>query len=197
MSRSERRGSPPCSQRSAAPLLEWRAARLPREAVFQRPGEAPPQARASSERARRGPDAAPAHRTVLGRRPAIHRPRTPGSFDIERAAPPRSSRSLRIPPETPRTRRLPFFRSPWNPKFYFFSVLVGSPPSGGRVNRLLIGLALGFGVPALLGPQTPVLLAPEVRKTAEALRESAFAGSQAARWVQELTDQVGQRMTGS
>jgi hypothetical protein len=58
-------------------------------------------------------------------------------------------------------------------------------------------LALGLGVPALLEPQTPALLSPEVQKTAEALRERAFAGSQAARWVQELTDQVGQRMTGS
>jgi hypothetical protein len=65
------------------------------------------------------------------------------------------------------------------------------------VNRFFLSLALGFGVPALLEPQTPALLAPEIRKTAEALRETALAGSQAARWVQGLTDHVGRRLTGS
>jgi carboxypeptidase Q len=65
------------------------------------------------------------------------------------------------------------------------------------VNRFLAGLTLGLAIPAALEPQTPAVLAPEIRRTAEALREKAFAGTQAARWVQELSDQVGPRLTGS
>ncbi|HEX7252142.1 MAG TPA: M28 family peptidase, partial [Thermoanaerobaculia bacterium] len=65
------------------------------------------------------------------------------------------------------------------------------------MNRILAGLTLGLAIPAALEPQTPAVLAPDIRRTAEALREKAFAGSQAARWVQELTDQVGPRLTGS
>ncbi len=40
-------------------------------------------------------------------------------------------------------------------------------------------------------------LSPEVRKTAEALREKAFAGTKAADWVRSLTDEVGPRLSGS
>jgi carboxypeptidase Q len=65
------------------------------------------------------------------------------------------------------------------------------------VKRLLFGLMLGLGISATLEPQTPGSLAPDIRRTAEALREKAFAGSQAARWVEELADHVGPRMTGS
>jgi hypothetical protein len=65
------------------------------------------------------------------------------------------------------------------------------------VNRFFLSLMLFSGVPAMLEPQTSALLPPEVRKTAEELREKALAGSQAARWVQQLTDQVGPRITGS
>jgi hypothetical protein len=64
------------------------------------------------------------------------------------------------------------------------------------VKRFLIILALG-SLPSLVESQPPAVLEPEVHKTAEALRERAFAGSQAARWVQSLTDHVGPRLTGS
>ena len=37
----------------------------------------------------------------------------------------------------------------------------------------------------------------DVRATAESLREKAFAGSRAARWVREMTDFCGPRLTGS
>jgi len=40
-------------------------------------------------------------------------------------------------------------------------------------------------------------LSPEVRKTAEALREKAFAGTKAVDWVRGLTDEVGPRISGS
>src|ERR1700693_4559207 len=40
-------------------------------------------------------------------------------------------------------------------------------------------------------------LSPEVRKTAEALRERAFSGTKAADWVRGLTDEVGPRLSGS
>jgi carboxypeptidase Q len=65
------------------------------------------------------------------------------------------------------------------------------------VNRFLAGLVLGFSIPSFVQSQASAVLEPEVRKTAEALRERAFAGSQAARWVQDLTDHVGPRLTGS
>jgi carboxypeptidase Q len=65
------------------------------------------------------------------------------------------------------------------------------------VNRFLLSLTLGLAIPAVLEPQAAAVLAPDIRRTAEALREKAFAGSEAARWVQELTDQVGPRLTGS
>ena len=65
------------------------------------------------------------------------------------------------------------------------------------MNRFLLSLTLGLSIPAALESQAPAALAPDIRKTAEALREKAFAGSEAARWVQELTDQVGPRLTGS
>ncbi len=41
------------------------------------------------------------------------------------------------------------------------------------------------------------VISPEVRKTAEALREKAFAGTRAAEWVRGLTDEVGPRLSGS
>jgi hypothetical protein len=40
-------------------------------------------------------------------------------------------------------------------------------------------------------------LSPEVRKTAEALREKAFEGTKAVDWVRGLTDEVGPRLSGS
>jgi hypothetical protein len=40
-------------------------------------------------------------------------------------------------------------------------------------------------------------ISPEVRRTAEALRERAFAGTKAADWVRGLTDEVGPRLSGS
>lgn len=38
---------------------------------------------------------------------------------------------------------------------------------------------------------------PEVRKTAESLREKAFAGSQASEWARSLTDRAPSRLAGS
>jgi carboxypeptidase Q len=46
------------------------------------------------------------------------------------------------------------------------------------------------------GADSPAL-SPEVRKTAEALREKAFSGTKAADWVRGLTDEVGPRLSGS
>jgi len=46
------------------------------------------------------------------------------------------------------------------------------------------------------GADAPVL-SPEVRRTAEALREKAFAGTKAVDWVRSLTDEVGPRLSGS
>jgi hypothetical protein len=63
--------------------------------------------------------------------------------------------------------------------------------------KLFLGMALLAVPSAALESGTPARLAPNTRKTAESLREKAFAGSQAARWVEGLTDQVGPRMTGS
>ena len=41
------------------------------------------------------------------------------------------------------------------------------------------------------------VLSPEVRGAAETLREKVLAGSQASRWIQELTDRAGPRLAGS
>jgi hypothetical protein len=41
------------------------------------------------------------------------------------------------------------------------------------------------------------VLPPEIRKTAEALRERAFEGTRAAEWVRGLVDTAGPRLTGS
>ncbi len=60
-----------------------------------------------------------------------------------------------------------------------------------------------LALPVLLAPSNlartadaPVL-SPEVRRTAEALRERAFAGTKAVDWVRSLTDEVGPRLSGS
>jgi carboxypeptidase Q len=56
--------------------------------------------------------------------------------------------------------------------------------------------AIGGLVAAASAPNSPAIPA-EVRATAQALREKAFAGTRAARWVRELTDFCGPRLTGS
>jgi carboxypeptidase Q len=50
---------------------------------------------------------------------------------------------------------------------------------------------------ARAAPTSGDALSPEVRKTAEALREKAFAGTKAAECVRGLTDEVGPRLSGS
>jgi carboxypeptidase Q len=68
------------------------------------------------------------------------------------------------------------------------------------LNRLVLGLFLSMGLcgeSAVPASNAPPKLASEVRKTAEALRARALAGSEAVHWVQGLTDHVGPRMTGS
>ncbi len=54
-------------------------------------------------------------------------------------------------------------------------------------------LAVAAGVPASPDSAIP----PEVRATAQALREKAFSGTRGSRWVRELTDFCGPRLTGS
>ncbi len=49
----------------------------------------------------------------------------------------------------------------------------------------------------LVGADSVPVLSPDVRKTAESLREKAFAGSKAVDWVRGLTDEVGPRLSGS
>src|SRR5262249_39917041 len=71
--------------------------------------------------------------------------------------------------------------------------------NGGDVKKLLFAALAGsaaFAVSAAAAPPDSAI-PPEIRATAEALREKAFAGSRASRWVRELTDFCGPRLTGS
>jgi carboxypeptidase Q len=60
----------------------------------------------------------------------------------------------------------------------------------------ILGTALFAAARLSRGADAPVL-SPEVRRTAEALRERAFAGTRAVDWVRSLTDEVGPRLSGS
>jgi hypothetical protein len=65
------------------------------------------------------------------------------------------------------------------------------------VTLAVVGAAVRAGArPAPTTGDVPVL-SPEVRKTAKALRERAFAGTRAVDWVRGLTDEVGPRLSGS
>lgn len=70
--------------------------------------------------------------------------------------------------------------------------------------RKTVILALGVGCAAaagLLRGMSPATAAPaippEIRRVAESLRESAFAGSRASEWVRSLIDTAGPRLSGS
>ena len=71
--------------------------------------------------------------------------------------------------------------------------------------RKTLILALGVGcaaaVAGLLRGASPATtapaLAPEIRRVAESLRESAFAGTRASEWVRSLIDTAGPRLSGS
>jgi carboxypeptidase Q len=60
-----------------------------------------------------------------------------------------------------------------------------------------VALCLLLGACARSLPASDSALAPDIRATAESLRERASSGSEATRWVRELTDRVGPRLTGS
>ena len=63
----------------------------------------------------------------------------------------------------------------------------------GLFAALLVCVALTAAT-ILAGDST--VLSPEVRRTAEALREKAFSGTRAVDWVRGLTDEVGPRLSG-
>jgi carboxypeptidase Q len=68
--------------------------------------------------------------------------------------------------------------------------------------RRILALALSLGCAAavadrLRGATPSPGLAPEVRRTAESLRESAFTGTRASEWVRGLVDTAGPRLSGS
>ena len=66
-----------------------------------------------------------------------------------------------------------------------------------RLRLFVTALPVLLAAPTVArGADAPVL-SPEVRKTAEALRERAFAGTKAVDWVRSLTDEVGPRLSGS
>ena len=65
-----------------------------------------------------------------------------------------------------------------------------------RVPVLLILASLRVVSP-LGGAEPPSVLAPEVRRTAEALRETGFGGTRASEWVRGLIDSSGPRLAGS
>lgn len=71
--------------------------------------------------------------------------------------------------------------------------------------RKTLALALSAGCAASVAgllrgaaPATPApALAPEIRRVAESLRESAFTGTRASEWVRSLIDTAGPRLSGS
>ena len=69
-----------------------------------------------------------------------------------------------------------------------------------RRNRIhplaLAALALGFA-PTARAADSPPAIPPEVRRTAEALREKAFTGTRASEWVRGLVDTAPSRLSGS
>jgi carboxypeptidase Q len=77
-------------------------------------------------------------------------------------------------------------------------VLVGSRLEAEvSLKRFAFALTLAALSGGSLSSETAARMPAEVRQTAQALREKAVAGSQAAHWVEGLTDRVGPRMTGS
>jgi carboxypeptidase Q len=69
------------------------------------------------------------------------------------------------------------------------------------VRRILVAV-LSLGCAAVVGDRLrgatpPTVLAPEVRRIAESLRESAFSGTRASEWVRGLLDTAGPRLSGS
>jgi carboxypeptidase Q len=71
------------------------------------------------------------------------------------------------------------------------------PSPAGRGRRILFLLAVVTASRLPLAAEAQSALSPEVRKTAEALLEKAFAGTEAIEWVRGLTDEVGPRLSGS
>jgi hypothetical protein len=67
------------------------------------------------------------------------------------------------------------------------------------LRRTLTTLVLGSTllVTATRGADPGPALPPDVRRSAEALRENAFAGTRAAEWVRSLIDTAGPRLSGS
>ncbi len=63
--------------------------------------------------------------------------------------------------------------------------------------RLLPALLALLAAPTAARAADAPALSPEVRKTAEALREKALAGTKAVDWVRSMTDEVGPRLSGS
>lgn len=66
-----------------------------------------------------------------------------------------------------------------------------------RIHSLaLAALALTFA-PTVRAADSPPAIPPEVRRTAEALREKAFTGTRASEWVRGLVDTAPSRLSGS
>ncbi len=66
-----------------------------------------------------------------------------------------------------------------------------------RLRLFPLALLVPLASPIMARGTDAAVLSPEVRKTAEALREKAFAGTKAVDWVRSLTDEVGPRLSGS
>jgi len=64
------------------------------------------------------------------------------------------------------------------------------------VLALALTFATGLPCPSPGADASPIL-APDIRVTAESLRETAFAGSRASEWIRSLIDQSGPRLSGS
>jgi len=63
---------------------------------------------------------------------------------------------------------------------------------------LALALTFATGLPCPSpGTDASPILAPDIRATAESLRETAFAGSRASEWIRSLIDQSGPRLSGS
>jgi carboxypeptidase Q len=67
-----------------------------------------------------------------------------------------------------------------------------------RTLALVLCLGCAAAVAHRLRGATPApIIAPETRRIAESLRESAFAGTRASEWVRGLVDTAGPRLSGS
>ncbi|HEY3172734.1 MAG TPA: M28 family peptidase [Thermoanaerobaculia bacterium] len=64
------------------------------------------------------------------------------------------------------------------------------------VLALVLTFAAGLPSPSPAADVSPAL-APDIRTTAESLRETAFAGTRASEWIRSLIDHSGPRLSGS